>query len=632
MTDSQYLGSKSVRMSAEEITQRSFASKVRGLSESEVRAFLKRVADEVNRLGEREDELLAKIKQMQENFESKPKASKAELLEILGEQTTKVLSSAEEAAEQMVSEAKAQAEEILRKAKEESESKLSQVRSQVQSQLEEAQSKAKSLSEKSNRDSETIISHARSKGREIFQESVVVREQILKDLLRRRDLLLEQIEELRNGRESLLDSYKVVKSSFQQATDALSTVEEKAASELMANPIDVDQLLKAPVELPAVLDSKQDISQVLDQVEQVEAKDVPKPVEEEKQEETVEKKNDETEFSAVKIIKPVEKIEESKDESQNDTEFNVTGKRKSIKNYMKDALGVGEEESSQTENKKVEEQTAKAQDEEKSEKKDVNALFESIKNHKATDTPAAVQAEKQEEKAEVKAEAKTDKDDSKKKKSSKKSKITDAVTIRDEAIAQITSSVTRKAKRQLQDEQNEILESLRTVKPKKRLLAENILSDENTHVKNWEAAIGADLEAVFIAGAKSVSDEKVKYSADSLQSAINWIVTPLRETLVKAIDEGEPSEATNRVGAKYREWRNADLKSALFDAMSSAYNNGVVAAAKGNKTLKWSVEKAGRCPDCDDNALEPTLAGETFPTGQVAPPAHSGCKCVLAIA
>ena len=45
--------------------------------------------------------------------------------------------------------------------------------------------------------------------------------------------------------------------------------------------------------------------------------------------------------------------------------------------------------------------------------------------------------------------------------------------------------------------------------------------------------------------------------------------------------------------------------------------------------LQWVPADPGRCPDCDDNALEPTLKGKAFPTGQPHPPAHPGCRCIV---
>lgn len=216
MSGSERIGSRSARMTTEEIVQRAFSSKGRGISESDVRSFLKRVAQEVERLGKREDELLGRISSLESDLESKPKVTKHDLLEGLGEQTARVLSSAEEAAEQMVTDAREESEAILTNAKTESEKMISASRAQADETVSEAQSRVRALRESADRDSETIVSQARTEGRELFQESVVVREQILKDLLRRRDLLLEQIDELRKGREELLDSYKVVKGSFQK--------------------------------------------------------------------------------------------------------------------------------------------------------------------------------------------------------------------------------------------------------------------------------------------------------------------------------------------------------------------------------------------------------------------------------
>ena len=46
--------------------------------------------------------------------------------------------------------------------------------------------------------------------------------------------------------------------------------------------------------------------------------------------------------------------------------------------------------------------------------------------------------------------------------------------------------------------------------------------------------------------------------------------------------------------------------------------------------LRWIPLVEGRCADCDDNALEPTVKGRAFPTGQAHPPAHPGCRCLLA--
>ncbi len=69
-------------------------------------------------------------------------------------------------------------------------------------------------------------------GRELVNEARSVRERILADLGRRRMLLQAQIDELRAGRDRLLDAYRVVKRTLGDATDALVQVEARAAAEL----------------------------------------------------------------------------------------------------------------------------------------------------------------------------------------------------------------------------------------------------------------------------------------------------------------------------------------------------------------------------------------------------------------
>ena len=63
-----------------------------------------------------------------------------------------------------------------------------------------------------------------------------MRERILADLGRRRMLLQAQIDELRAGRDRLLDSYRVVKRTLNDATEALVQVEARAAQELAGPP------------------------------------------------------------------------------------------------------------------------------------------------------------------------------------------------------------------------------------------------------------------------------------------------------------------------------------------------------------------------------------------------------------
>jgi hypothetical protein len=115
-------------------------------------------------------------------------------------------------------------------------------------------------------------------------------------------------------------------------------------------------------------------------------------------------------------------------------------------------------------------------------------------------------------------------------------------------------------------------------------------------------------------------------------------VTPLRsrlETSLASADARTPADMEITIaqvlGAKYREWRTQDLDDVLLDVLSVAYARGVYDGAPEGARLHWVAAREGRCPDCDDNALESTTKGEPFPTGQTAPPAHPGCRCFLVL-
>ena len=64
----------------------------------------------------------------------------------------------------------------------------------------------------------------------MLEEAKSTRERVLGDLFRRRGLLQAQVDELRGGRDNLLDAYRVVKRTFLEATGELAQVEVRAAA------------------------------------------------------------------------------------------------------------------------------------------------------------------------------------------------------------------------------------------------------------------------------------------------------------------------------------------------------------------------------------------------------------------
>jgi hypothetical protein len=95
-------------------------------------------------------------------------------------------------------------------------------------------------------------------------------------------------------------------------------------------------------------------------------------------------------------------------------------------------------------------------------------------------------------------------------------------------------------------------------------------------------------------------------------------------------DNLELSETSDRIGAVYREWKSQHAAQVGVHHLLLAYGRGFFVAVPERTPLQWVVDDDGPCPDCDDNALSgPTPRGEPFPTGQLHPPAHVGCRCLV---
>ncbi|MGH9298059.1 MAG: hypothetical protein ACRDZP_08810, partial [Acidimicrobiales bacterium] len=158
--------------------------------------------------------------------------------------------------------------------------------------------------------------------------------------------------------------------------------------------------------------------------------------------------------------------------------------------------------------------------------------------------------------------------------------------------------------------------------PSTKLLAEAFSAG-----KGW---LDSGLEAA------APSKEEAKAAAESLASELAGEVTSLlRHRLEEALavigDGGDG--ATDAASAAYREWRGTRVESAAGDFVTRAFSWGAVSGGAGVE-VRWIVDDDGHpCPDCDDNALASGVrAGDEFPTGQLHPPVHSGCRCLLVLA
>jgi cell division septum initiation protein DivIVA len=201
---------------------------------------------------------------------------------------------------------------------------------------------------------------------------------------------------------------------------------------------------------------------------------------------------------------------------------------------------------------------------------------------------------------------------------------------RDELLSPISSQLSRHIKRALGDDQNRLLDVLRSTP---NVGGEALLGPEDLHLSTFASAAQGHLADAFVAGTvfggategSIASDPAVDQAAASLSRTV---VTMLRRRIGDGTDAGE--EVAERVGAAFREWRGERIERLVGDFAVQAFSAGVAASSAGGH-LRWVLTSPNGCSDCDDNALAGAVTvDEPFPTGHTYPPAHSGCRCMVA--
>jgi hypothetical protein len=215
---------------------------------------------------------------------------------------------------------------------------------------------------------------------------------------------------------------------------------------------------------------------------------------------------------------------------------------------------------------------------------------------------------------------------------------------RETRLVDLETGLTRKLKRALQDEQNDLLDRLRGLRgePSPEALLPDLDSQSARYTRisvpvlEEAASAGAAFagEVLGAAPKSGNSNGAMPDVSDLANDAATVIVAPLRRRLEHLITSGageEQSVLVESLGAAYREWKSHRIERVAGDVLAAAFSRGTWSATPDGASFRWIVEDAdGPCPDCDDDALAGELPkGEPFPTGQPYPPAHSGCRCLL---
>ncbi len=201
---------------------------------------------------------------------------------------------------------------------------------------------------------------------------------------------------------------------------------------------------------------------------------------------------------------------------------------------------------------------------------------------------------------------------------------------RDGALDESLAVLTRKVKRALQDDQNVMLERLRSVSG----AITNELEDEHEQRARYAAAAYDALADAAAAGVQFAVDESGTSSQPVNQPALADCAADLAVTIVLALRRrilaDGSGDAAERVNTAYREWRGARVERLCTDAARRAFHIGVVSAARGRSVHFYAAPNDAPCDACAlDAAAGERPAGQNFPSGSPYPPLHAGCACAV---
>lgn len=639
------------RLSADEVANRTFATSFRGLDAGEVRAYLDRVADELRAAEQRETDLAVRLKAAEQRADS-PDIDEDTLLRLLGDETARVMRSAREAATDLRARAEENVEQILRDAHDESKRLRAAAESVLneRSKLAEAEAdqirahaarEADAVIEAAKADAESMLNQAREHGKAMVVEAQAARERILSDLARRRRVAHVQVEQLRAGRDRLLEAYRMVRSTLEDVTDELQRAEHEAreAADAAARKLaegDVegagageaeaevepaaeaagDEVIEPDAEAIAAEDeadaADDDDEQQSVLVTTTVAADSPAPVTAEPSRPAsvpVEEKR----LSSLRLLR-----KPKGDEPQTEHEpVPAVATANELAVVEPQAADEGVRIVAPVAVAEAVEEAEAAIDAEPPSKAVVDDLFARIRasREESVEHAREVLAEPAEspepavaEEVAPVAEAPVSNEDEL------------ALQRRDEVVAEIQAKLARKLKRSLQDEQNDLLDRLRSARGK----IDGVVPDESEHAARHVAVAvpflreaGGDLDVTPIAA-----------------TLVDAIVQPLRRQIDRAVhgqSDHEDTDVAGRIGVAYREWKGDRIERLAGDAVVAAWSQARFAEVPDGAALRWIVDdEGGPCPDCDDNALAgPTPKGDEFPTGQQHPPAHAGCRCLV---
>ena len=607
------------RLHPDEVARRTFATARRGFEPAEVRSFLEAVAREMAAAADREVEMRRAVADA-DHRAANPVLDEATLTAALGQETARVLRSAHDAAADLLARAESDAtrmrteaheevEQLQRRVEQTTTERAAQADAAANELRRRAQEEATARLESARLEAEALVGQARAECRAMVHEAQELRTRVLADLGRRRRVLHSQIEQLRAGRERLAETIGDVRHAVDSITDELFRAEDEArlaaeaagrhaAQEELAEPapaeaVRVDLVIDDLAE-PGAETQRRTVDELFARL-RAEA-DVPGDAAVEEAPGSTGSLSDLTQHGAAKA----DKVEKKADRR---TPAGPAPKQAP-------AQDAGAAASSRSPGRG-------------------GVPTRTVSRGRPLEAPTATNGAP----VEVAAEGPVSGGDAAGEEDEPSSPRDPVVVQRDEVLMPVVSALARRLKRALQDDQNDILDRLRA----KGGWAPGVLPDEDDHAQRYLKAVTDRLTEAARAGATFAGGKADEAPGvdDVAAELASGIVVPLRRRLEgegPSVEAGDEAALVELVGAAFREWKGARTERLAADQAVFAFARAAVTAVPRGTALRWVVnDDAPECPDCDDNALAgPVPSGDAFPTGHVHPPAHAGCRCLLA--
>lgn len=626
------------------VSSAAFTVARRGYDQTEVRDFLRMVSAELARLQERERFLESELKAMQTRGLSAPGMLDEEVVTaLLGEEAARVLTAAREASAQI----RQRAEESATRLVKEAASDAARLR-------EEAEIEAVRRRDDATADAEAEIELAKQQGREMVNEAREYREKVLSELARRREMARAQIEQLVANRDRLLNAFERARLATDDVMTGLVSVDDDLPTEFVnlaptTGPVKPIVVEEASTVVQMFDREQHDVEEVV--VDHVVAEDavvedvvVDEPVAEEVVVEEVaidevvvdevvvdEAPAEQTAIAEVVVDEPATDEPETvvpvadthvDQATSNEAPSNVVslfGKERP----RPEPVVVNPDHPSLDHSNQDKPTIVEAPVPPRDAVDDIFARLRASSVSKPSEgtvvTPRAAKPNKAD--APVVTAVRDDA----------------AFARREESLRPLITSMARKLKRVLADEENEALEYLRGKKP--AISLDKMYGTTDSHVAKYVNAVTDDVVAAAQAGATSVSDGPKKVKKAEVLEVVNesverLLVGPLRDKLatVLALHSVDKAEAAKAVRGVYRQWKSTNIDEHIDDVACLAYSRGMYVTFAPDTKLCWMVDPNGpACADAEDNSLAGCVVrGDEFPTGHTQPLAHAGCRCLLA--